>query len=77
MQLPVSKKSNFKNELHFAVVPLGASNERRLAAPDTATNPHFKNYSYSGGAEMKYLTAFNFRGDSLQQSIIFIGFIIM
>jgi len=47
MQLPVSKKSNFKNELHFAVVPLGASNERRLAAPDTATNPHFKNYSYS------------------------------
>lgn len=60
-RLPIFRTGNFQNELHLAAVPLGASNETKLAAPDTATNPNFKNYSFSGGAELKYQTALNFK----------------
>ncbi len=56
--------------MHLAVVPLGASNEKKLASPD-ALNPHFKNYSYSGGAEIKYLTAFNFSWGQLAAEYYF------
>ena len=59
-RLPVFKTANFQNELHLAIVPLGASNEKKIIAP-TDSNPNFKNYTYSDGAEMKFLTALNFK----------------
>ena len=59
------KKGFFENTLHLSLVPLGANYENKIPAPDTAVNPNFKNYTYSGGAELKYLTAFNFNWGEL------------
>jgi len=47
--------SDFQNEFHLAVVPLGASNQRKIVV-DT-TNPNFQNYTYAGGAQLKYQTS--------------------
>lgn len=42
----------FSNELHLAIVPLGASNTRKIPTGDV--NYGYQNYTYSGGAELKY-----------------------
>jgi hypothetical protein len=57
-RIPLFKNGFFQNELHIAGVPLGASNARKVVLGEL--NPGFKNYTYSSGAELKYLTNFNF-----------------
>jgi Domain of unknown function (DUF3943) len=47
----------FQNDIHIAGVPLGASNTRKVNPEEL--NPGFKNYTYSGGAEMKVGTLLN------------------
>jgi hypothetical protein len=57
-EIPVFKTGYFRNEFHLAAVPLGASNARKVILGEL--NPGFRNYTYSGGAEFKYGTIFNF-----------------
>ncbi len=56
-RLSFGKKSYFENEFHLAGVPLGASNARKVIVDQP--NPGFHNYTYSGGAEIKYRTTLN------------------
>ncbi|MCY7408905.1 MAG: DUF3943 domain-containing protein, partial [Chitinophagales bacterium] len=62
---PVFKNASFQNELHIALVPLGGSNEKVVPASDTLMNLGLKYYSYSGGAEIKILSALNFKWGQL------------
>ncbi|HYV91831.1 MAG TPA: DUF3943 domain-containing protein [Chitinophagales bacterium] len=71
-RVPVFRSGNFQNELHIAVVPLGASNAKKiLTGTDTSLNTDFKNYTYSGGGEMKFLTALNFKWGQLAAEYYF------
>jgi len=58
-KLPVGKRSNWQNEIHAAGVPLGGSNNRKVTS-SAEQNTDYHAYSYAGGAEIKYQTAFNF-----------------
>ena len=53
-KMSFSKQKFFENELHLAAVPLGASNARKVVVDQL--NPGYQNYTYSGGAEIKYRT---------------------
>ncbi len=68
---PVFKNASFQNELHIALVPLGGSNEKVVLVSDTLMNPGLKYYSYSGGAEIKMLSALNFKWGQLAAEYYF------
>ena len=57
--MPLSKKTTWQNQFTLAAVPLGASNSKKIVQ-EGEQNPGFKNYTYSGGAEMRMESAINF-----------------
>ncbi|MBA3648674.1 MAG: DUF3943 domain-containing protein [Chitinophagales bacterium] len=57
-RMAIFKNCRFQNQLYLALVPLGASNSRKVQKGDI--NFDYKNYTFSGGAQIKFQSNLNF-----------------